>query len=114
MRETARQNYLQAQKRAQETRQQIIEKREQAEKAKQQLLEQEKKIPKATQKSLRFGQFAGLGGRKQRRQATKIRGEIGKRKERVSLFKQELKTYEEKELVPFEKEIKKFKDMWGF
>jgi hypothetical protein len=113
-RQQAMQNFQRAQGQAVEQRRILEERRAEADKAKGQLLEQEKKIPLPTQRAMRFGGFAGLSGRKQRQTATKVKQEIGKRKERVSLFKQELKTYEEKELIPFEKEIKRFKDMWGF
>jgi hypothetical protein len=113
-RQQAMQNFQRAQGQAVEQRRILEERRAEADKAKGQLLEQEKKIPLPTQRAMRFGGFAGLAGRKQRQVATKVKGEIGERKRQVSLFKQELRDFEEKELVPFEREVKRFKDMWGF
>ena len=113
-RKQAMQSYLRAQSQAQEQRKILEERRAEAETSNKQLLEQESKLPKTTQRAMRFGGFAGLSGRKQVRVVTKARSEVGERKIKIGLFKDELRRFEEKELVPFEEEIKRFKKNWRF
>lgn len=102
----AEQQINRARQQLQEQRSQVEQRKQEAESAKQKLIAEEKKLPTYSQQKLRSGVYTGLEGRKRRQIVSGIKSDIEEKKKQVGLFKSALIEYEEKELNPFETQLK--------
>jgi hypothetical protein len=95
----------QARQTLQKERKDIIEQKKELSKAEQQRKEARKKLPTPTARTLRSGLFAGLEGRKRRRQVEKVKKGISTDIKKIGLFKEGLTKKEEEVLKPYEQQI---------
>jgi hypothetical protein len=95
----------QARQSLQQERENIAERRKELIKAEKQRKEAKEKLPTPTARTLRSGLFAGLEGRKRRRQVEKVKKDISTDVKKIGLLKGELTKREKEELKPFEQQI---------